>query len=185
MRLTDPMSIRFLQPRPGGVPSGAAEPAGDGPPRAAVSELADILLVLQRRFLVRLSRELAPGGVSFAQFFLLDALATDKTLTMSEIAARMGHTTAAATGLVDRLENLGYVARAHATDDRRKVRVCATATGQALVERIREDMIGNLFALMTYLDHDEQHAWLSIYRKIHAVCADQPESVTPVPIPNP
>ncbi len=167
------MSIRFLQPRPG-APSGDFDP--DAPPRAVASELADILLVLQRRFLVRLSRELAPGGISFAQFFLLDALATDKTLTMSEIAARMGNTTAAATGLVDRLEILGHVARAHATDDRRKVRVCATATGGALVERIREDMINNLRAMMTYLDADEQRAWLGIYRKIHAVCADQNEA---------
>ena len=167
------MSIRFLHPRPGTPTGDAAVAAAAVPPRAVASELADILLLLQRRFLVRLSRELAPGGVSFAQFFLLDALVTAETLTMSEIAARMGNTTAAATGLVDRLENLGHVERAHATDDRRKVRVRATATGQALVGRIREDIIGNLRALMTYLDADEQRAWLGIYRKINTVCADQ------------
>jgi len=39
---------------------------------------------------------------------------------MSGIALKMGHTTAAATGLVDRLEKLGYVQRSHALDDRRK-----------------------------------------------------------------
>jgi predicted transcriptional regulator len=33
---------------------------------------------------------------------------------MTEIASRMGHTTAAATGLVDRLEKLGLVRRVHA-----------------------------------------------------------------------
>ena len=168
------MSIRFLQPRPGTTPCGGGHDAPEtAPARAEASELADILLVLQRRFLARLSRELAPGGVSFAQFFLLDALVSAKTLTMSEIAARMGNTTAAATGLVDRLENLGHVERAHATDDRRKVRVRATPAGHTLVGRIREDMIGNLRALMTYLDDDEQRAWLGIYRKIHTVCADQ------------
>lgn len=166
------MSIRFFQPRPGAP---CVEGELEVPTRAEVSELADILLVLQRRFLMRLSRELAPGGISFAQFFLLDALVSAKTLTMSEIAARMGNTTAAATGLVDRLAILGHVERAHATDDRRKVRVRATATGHTLVERIREDMIGNLRALMTYLDAGEQRAWLGIYRKISTVCTEQPD----------
>lgn len=166
------MSIRFLQPRPG---TPCAESELEVPARAEVSELADILLVLQRRFLMRLSRELAPGGVSFAQFFLLDTLVSAKTLTMSEIAARMGNTTAAATGLVDRLEILGHVERAHATDDRRKVRVCATETGHTLVGRIREDIIVNLRAMMTYLDAGEQRAWLGIYRKVQTVCAEQPD----------
>ena len=88
---------------------------------------------------------------------------------MSEIAARMRHTTAAATGLVDRLEALGYVARAHSTDDRRKVHVRITACGSALVARIKEDMIHNLTAIMTYLTGTEQKAWVQIYRKIHGV----------------
>ena len=33
----------------------------------------------------------------------------------------MGHSTAAATGLVDRLEKLGYVQRLHASDDKEKL----------------------------------------------------------------
>lgn len=145
------------------------------PPRAEAAELADIILIFQRRFLARLSRELAPGGVSFAQFFLLDALGAGKTLNMSEIAARMGNTTAAATGLVDRLENLGYVERAHATDDRRKVLVRSTERGAALVTRIKDDVIDNLSTMMTFLTLDEQKAWLAIYRKIHSVCQAQPD----------
>ena len=46
-------------------------------------------------------------------------------------------TTAAATGLVDRLEKLGYVERMHAADDRRKVLVRITAKGMDLVARLR------------------------------------------------
>ena len=49
---------------------------------------------------------------------------------MSAIAQKMGHTTAAASGLVARLENLGYVMRSHASDDRRKVMVCITPRGR-------------------------------------------------------
>ena len=131
------------------------------------AELADILLYLQRCFLTNLSRELSRGNVSFPQFFLLGALASGDPLTMSQIAARMQHTTAAATGLVDRLANLGYVERSHATDDRRKVLVRITVRGRALVGRIKEDMIHNLNATMGHLTPAEQQAWLQVYRKIH------------------
>ena len=139
-----------------------------------IAELADIIMVFQRRFLANLSRELAPGGVSFAQFFLLGALRDEPTLSMSEIAQRMGNTTAAATGLVDRLENLDYVERSHSTDDRRKVLVRITARGSALVTRIKDDMIGNLSAVMTHLSAGEQKAWLAIYRKLNIICHQKP-----------
>ena len=85
---------------------------------------------------------------------------------MSQIAARMRHTTAAATGLVDRLEKIGYVERSHSLDDRRKVLVTITARGMALVVRIKEDMIHNLNETMTHLTASEQRAWLQVYRKI-------------------
>ncbi|PYI74320.1 MAG: MarR family transcriptional regulator, partial [Verrucomicrobia bacterium] len=63
---------------------------------------------MQRCFVLHLCKELAPGNVSFPQFFLLTYLDRKEVLTMSAIAQKMGHTTAAASGLVDRLENLGY-----------------------------------------------------------------------------
>ena len=89
---------------------------------------------------------------------------------MSGIAQKMGHTTAAASGLVARLENLGYVGRSSAREDRRKVMVCITPKGSALVRRIREDMMGNLTKVMQHLTPEEQKAWLHIYTKIYNYC---------------
>jgi len=110
--------------------------------------------------------------VSFPQYFLLGFLALEKHLTMSEIAAKMGHTTAAATGLVDRLEKLGYVRRMHASDDRRKIEVQITPAGLCLVAQIREDMVTSLGGMMRLLSCNEQRAWLQVYEKIFA-CATQ------------
>jgi DNA-binding MarR family transcriptional regulator len=104
------------------------------------------------------------------QFFLLAFLDQKEVLTMSAIAKKMGHTTAAASGLVARLENLGYVVRSVARDDRRKVMVCITPKGSALVRRIREEMIGNLMKVLEHLTRDEQKAWLQIYTKIYDYC---------------
>jgi DNA-binding MarR family transcriptional regulator len=100
-------------------------------------ELADFIMFTQRSFLLDLSNELNDGHVSYAQFFLLGYLAKEEYLTMTDIAKKMGHSTAAATGLVDRLEKLGYVQRLHAADDRRKVMVQITKKGIELVKRLR------------------------------------------------
>ena len=125
---------------------------------------------MQRCFVLHLCKELAPGNVSFPQFFLLTALDQQEVLSMSAIAQKMGHTTAAASGLVARLQKTGYVTRASAPEDRRKVMVCITEKGSALVRRIREEMVGNLMKVMEHLSPEEQKAWLQIYTKIHAYC---------------
>ncbi len=138
--------------------------------KPAAEELADILMVLQRCFLMNLCKELNRGQVSFAQFFLLGYLDHKGKFSMSQIAETMGHTTAAATGLVDRLERLGYVARSHDKDDRRKVMVKITSRGAALVEKIRRELVGNLSEVMERLDEDECEYWLRIYRKIYNFC---------------
>jgi DNA-binding MarR family transcriptional regulator len=138
--------------------------------RADAERLSHIIMEMQRCFLLHLSKELAPGNVSFPQFFLLAALDHKEVLTMSAIAQKMGHTTAAASGLVARLENLGYVTRASARQDRRKVMVCITAKGSALVRRIREEMVENLMKLMAHLTPSEQRGWLQIYTKIYDFC---------------
>ena len=136
-------------------------------------ELADIIMVLQRCFLLNLSKELSNGNVSFPQYFLLGHLDQKGAATMTEIAQKMGHTTAAATGLVDRLENLEYITRSHALEDRRKVVVEITEKAQSLVHRIREDMVKNVQKVMNHLTPDEQTAWLDIYQKIFQYCQSQ------------
>lgn len=141
--------------------------------RQDAEKLADILTILQRCFLANLSKELSRGNVSFPQYFLLGYLCQSKFLTMSEIAQKMGHTTAAATGLVDRLENLGLVERSHASDDRRKIMVKVTKSGTALVMHIRQDMVNNLLKTMTCLEPEEQKNWLKIYEKIVNYCQNK------------
>ena len=136
--------------------------------RSEIERLADIIMVMQRCFVQHLSEELSRGQVSFPQFFLLGHIASSESLSMTEIADKMTHTTAAATGLVDRLENLGYVQRMHASDDRRKVLVRITPKGLDLVGRIRQDIVAKLALVTGILEPDEQTTWLHIYEKIHA-----------------
>ncbi len=135
--------------------------------RASAERLADIFIVLQRSFVLNLSQELVRGNVSFPQFLLLGFLTTEnQPLTMTEVAKRMRHTTAAATGLVDRLERISLVRRQQGPTDRRKVMVHITPKGVELVSQVRHDMVENLLRLMEHLDENEQVTWLRIYEKI-------------------
>jgi len=118
------------------------------PMKKVASDVADFIMFTQRSFLLDLSRELNRGNVSYAQFFLLGYLASEKQLTMTDISRKMGHSTAAATGLVDRLEKLGYVQRLHAADDRRKVMVQITAKGHQLVQQLRDNLASNVADVM-------------------------------------
>ncbi len=146
-------------------------------PREKIDRLADIIMNLQRCFMVQLSEELARGRVSFPQFFLLGHINSAGTLTMTEIAEAMNHSTAAASGLVDRLENLGYVNRCHSPLDRRKVLVEITANGRALVGRIKEDIVKNLSCLMESLTFQEREMWLQIYEKIFELCLSRKQDI--------
>ncbi|GAB4167462.1 MAG: MarR family transcriptional regulator [Terrimicrobiaceae bacterium] len=150
----------------------------DSADKARVERLADIIMVLQRCFIQRLSEQLVHGQVSFPQYFLLAYIATHEGLSMKDIAGRMNHSTAAATGLVDRLENLGYVQRTTSPADRRKVLVRITRKGSSLVARIRQDIVKNLESFIGMLTPDEAESWLRIYEKIFTYCTSAPPTPT-------
>ena len=147
-----------------------ASPQDEKRMRRDAERLADICTILQRSFMLTVSKELQRGNISFPQYFLLGFLALKGELTMTEIAKKMGHTTAAATGLVDRLEKLGHVNRSHAASDRRKILVKITQSGEHVVGEVHEDMVTNLLKMMQCLDPDEQHTWVAIYEKIITYC---------------
>ena len=123
--------------------------------KADADRLADFVIFTQRSCILNLSSQLSKGNVSFPQFFLLAYLSSEDYLTMSDIAKKMGHSTAAATGLVDRLESLGYVDRLHAAEDRRKIMVRITTKGVELVAKMRKEIAKDLVGILADMDENE------------------------------
>lgn len=123
--------------------------------KADADRLADFVLFTQRSCILNLSSELNKGSISFSQFFLLTYLSSEDYLTMSDIAKKMGHSTAAATGLVDRLEKLSYVERVHAVEDRRRIMVHITSKGADLVSKMRKEIATDLAGILASMDEDE------------------------------
>ncbi len=85
---------------------------------------------------------------------------------MTDIARKMGHSTAAATGLVDRLEKLGYMERTHAVDDRRKVLVRITSRGLELVSRLRDELQNQIADAMTETSSEDAASFMTSYRNL-------------------
>lgn len=117
-----------------------------------VQNLADFVLFSQRSCILRLSPELTKGKVSFPQFFLLAYLAEEECLSMSSIAKMMGHSTAAATGMIDKLQELGHLKRYTAAADRRKIMVRITEQGRNLVAQMRSNIAADLAQMMVRED---------------------------------
>ena len=115
--------------------------------------LTDFIMYSQRNFILRLSPELNQGKVSYPQFFLLAYLEEEECLSMTSIARMMGHSTAAATGMVDKLEELGHLKRFTAASDRRKTMVRITECGRELVARMRGNIARDLSNMMAEEDH--------------------------------
>lgn len=136
--------------------------------KADADRLADFVLFTQRSCILNLSNELNRGNVSYPQFFLLAYLSSEEYLTMSDIAKKMGHSTAAATGLVDRLEKLAYVERIHAAEDRRKIMVRITPKGVELVARMRKEIATDLAGILSAMDEEVADTVEHTKRAIHS-----------------
>jgi DNA-binding MarR family transcriptional regulator len=92
---------------------------------------------------------------------------------MTDISKKMGHSTAAATGLVDRLEKLGYVQRLHAADDRRKVMVQITRKGIEMVTRLRNSIADSISEIMAAQESGEDEAIQPIYSQLREFLASR------------
>ena len=104
------------------------------------------MLALQRathRTLHALSAALADLSLSGAEINALANLGDGGTLNVRQLSERTGTRASTLTGLLDRLENRGYLTRELDPADRRSFRLPLTEAGQAVATRVLT-AIGNL-----------------------------------------
>lgn len=78
------------------------------------------------------------ADLTLVQFLILSRGLSESAPTMSALSRMLGHSTAAVTGSVDRLEKRGLSLRIFPEQDRRKVQVTTTESGKALIKSILE-----------------------------------------------
>jgi DNA-binding MarR family transcriptional regulator len=81
-----------------------------------------------------MSERLVRLGVSMAQFHIMVTLQRNGLMPMSRLADLLGVSQSNASGLIDRLEERGYVERTRVAEDRRVVLARVTAAGTRLIQ---------------------------------------------------
>jgi len=99
-------------------------------------KISDIMPVIAKEFSKRNTNELCRGKITLPQLLILGFLYRNGDSKMSTIANYMTVSTAAMTGMVDRLTRYGYVKREHEPGDRRIINTRLTEKGARLVEKI-------------------------------------------------
>jgi DNA-binding MarR family transcriptional regulator len=125
------------------------------PTPAAVDAVVDRYEALMHRLIEGHAPDFTEVGITMAQARVLYVVMAAGELRMSELAARLGIGSSSASGLADRLVELGLLVRHDDPADRRQVVVTTTPEAVALMERFRELNQRQLRELLTRLDPDE------------------------------
>ena len=81
--------------------------------------------------------KVAPLGLTAVQAMVLNTLSDDDGAPAGRLGERVQLTSATLTGIIDRLENLGFAERRASKKDRRAVLVCLTGKGREVVDEIK------------------------------------------------
>lgn len=131
-----------------------------------VDRIAEIMPVITKEFLRYQTREFYKVKVTMPQHAILDVLNRSGVSNMSDLARSGNVTTAAMTGVVNRLVRDGYVTRVSDPRDRRVIKVRLTPTGMRTVNMLnkhKRDMITKLFGM---LSQGERESYLDILMRI-------------------
>jgi DNA-binding MarR family transcriptional regulator len=126
-----------------------------GPAPISVDAVFDHYESLMHRLIADHATDFTEVGITMSQAKVLYLVMAAGELRMSELAARLGIGSSSASGLADRLVELGLLVRHDDPADRRQVVVTTTQEAVALMERFRELNQRQLRELLTHLDPDE------------------------------
>lgn len=139
----------------------------------SLSEFADklnqLMPALIKEFARRQTNELYKGKITLPQFLILGFLGRGGGSRMTDIARFMGITTAASTGIVDRLVRAGYAARSYDANDRRIIRMKLTQSGSILVKKVNKERRQMIIDIFGKISQAEREKYLEILTHIYNI----------------
>jgi len=150
---------------------------------ASPQQLSPVDGLAQLSFAVQgmLERRAAEHHLSIVQARLLGVL-RDREPTMNELARFLGLDKSSVTGLVDRAERRGLVARVPSTTDRRVVLVSLTGDGRTLVSQAAACFEADVLAMLDRLPaRDRETLARLVSRLLAALAAEHGIDLFPAP----
>ncbi len=131
---------------------------------ALASELLSLNLGMLREPAEQMLSKMTRG-----EFFVLHYLMTHQNHAHpAELSRNMVVSTARIAALLSRLEKKEYISRSHDPGDNRQVIVTLLPQGQALIQRIREDVIAAVARMLERLGPEDAQEYIRILSKLHA-----------------
>ena len=112
--------------------SGSASPSVRDPYAPIIADFRESMTMLKCASSERVLRL----GISMAQLHILYTLQRTGEMTMSHLADVLNVSLSNATGLIDRIEERGYVERTRVPEDRRIVKIRVTPEGSRMLEEL-------------------------------------------------
>lgn len=135
--------------------------------------VGEIMPVIIKEFSRQGPTELYKGKITLQQYLVLNFLTRGYGVKMSDLARFMRVTTAAMTGIVDRLVKSGYAVRDTEPGDRRIIMIKTTRKGLGLVKKVGEErkkMVMDIFGKLAAPDREN---YLKILMKVKEILVDR------------
>ncbi len=126
-------------------------------------EVSVLMPVIARNIFLKFFQTI---NISQTQIFTIMTLSEASPCRLNELSQKLGITAPTTTGIVSRLEKLGYVRRIHDKNDRRVVNVDLTPKGKRVAKKLKTTIKGKWEGLLSKLLKKDQANYVRILRKI-------------------
>jgi DNA-binding MarR family transcriptional regulator len=161
--------------------TGSADTAGAASTEAVEGIIGDFMAAV-RELRCRGTQRLVKQDVSMTHLHIMWLLEHHSDLTMGHLADMLDVSLSNATGLIDRMEERGFVERVRVPDDRRIVQVRLSAKGRAVLEDVEVLKSTMLRRVLGRLDRSQLERLATtledVRQAIHAETAADPDTAT-------
>ena len=132
-------------------------------------KMNQIMPEIMKGFTRRQCNDVYKGKITLPQLLVLELLSRQGASKMSDLAKFMQVTTAASTGIVQRLVRLGYVQREYDGRDRRIVRIKLIPKGAELIKKISQQRTQSVVRIFGQISQEDRQEYLRILMKVRDV----------------
>lgn len=128
--------------------------------------VSEIMPIVAREFFKHEKSGFVEMNMTMPQFLVLVLLHKHGKSSMSYVASELGVTTAAMTGVVERLVRDGFIDREHDKDDRRVVNITLTPKGSKSTKAILENRKKMIMNMFSSISQEDRGKYLEILTRI-------------------
>jgi DNA-binding MarR family transcriptional regulator len=136
----------------------------------------EVMPVIAQGFARRQASKLYKCKLTLPQILILDFLNQQGESKMTDMARFMRVTTAAMTGIVERLVRDGYCIRVYSPEDRRIIKIKLTSRGSVLIKQINEQRRKMVIKIFGQISEPDRQDYLRILMQIKEILTQENSS---------